>query len=223
MSSFRGAAAHRYACRSSTWSHGGGGGAGKVRLTKYCKDANANHVQRHYNSSTAELSCFGKKKALIRCAQKPQKHPQQQATLSARRLFASCYKQQGSAFNAATVCIWTWHSSNGAVSQALFRHNTSESSAAPLFGRSCAAACLHNPPVTPAWSKTPCRSKGKLLPIPLLCVPKCKKKTTMLPLSFLLAFWYAMCVDCKRFRTRRMSPCPNRITASTPSGVIVTL
>lgn len=38
-----------------------------------------------------------------------------------------------------------------------------------------------------------------------------------------LAFWYAMCVDCNRLRTRRMSPCPKRITASTPSGVMVTL
>jgi len=38
-----------------------------------------------------------------------------------------------------------------------------------------------------------------------------------------LAFWYAMCVDCRRLRTRRISPCPKRITASTPSGVIVTL
>jgi len=36
-----------------------------------------------------------------------------------------------------------------------------------------------------------------------------------------LAFWYAMCVDCRRLRTRRISPCPKRITASTPSGVIV--
>lgn len=36
-------------------------------------------------------------------------------------------------------------------------------------------------------------------------------------------FWYAMCVDWRRLRTRRMSPCPRCITASTPSGVIATL